>query len=171
MGNPFILAEFPHQVWRDLFLKKGFLSPSVRKSFYSGSVPHTRPGWSLSTEKDFLSPGVRGSFYSGRVPTPGVDRSLYKQEDFLSPGVRNSFYSGRVPHTWCGGVSLETRGLSFTRCEGILLFWQSSHTHTWCKEISFYIESFPFTMHIVVSFKKKKRSFLSPRSTHFFCPA
>ena len=86
----------------------------------------------------------------------GVWISLWKEKDFLSPCVRKSLYSSRVPHQWWKGLfrkkrtsfhqvwwspSILTESLTpgpeglflnkrtfFTRCEKILLFWQSSLT-------------------------------------------
>ena len=43
----------------------------------------------------------------------------------------NPFSLAEFTHTRCAGFSLERRGLPFTRCEGILLFWQSSPHHVW----------------------------------------
>ena len=163
-GTPFILTEFtwcgwtlykqedflspgvresfysdsvhPHHVWRDLFRKKkDFLSPGVRGSFYSGrvSTPHV---WRVLflTKKDFISPGVGKSFYSGGVPTPCVKMTLYKQEDFLHQMWRVLLFWKNSPHIWCEEISLERIELPFTKCEKIVLVWQSFHTM--CGEIS-----------------------------------
>ena len=98
--------------------------------------------------------------------------SFYRRS-LLSPGVRKSFYSGRVHTHQVQRVSSERKGLPFTRCEEILLFWKSSPTpcaegslwkekdflssdvrgtfysgrvpHNRCGEISFYRKELPFT--------------------------
>ena len=57
-----------------------------------------------------------------------IRMSLHRKEDLLSTDVGKSLYSGRFPHIMCGENSLERRGLLFTRCEEIVLFWQSSST-------------------------------------------
>ena len=72
-----------------------------------------------------------------------MEGSLWKEKDFLSSGVRKSFCSGSVPHTKCVGFSLERKGLPFTRCEEVLLFWQrSSHQ---VQRVSFYKKGLSFT--------------------------
>ena len=115
--------------WYFTHVKRSLLFTRCEESFYSGRVHSHMVRGDIS----FYVKGLPFTVCEEIVlfwqsPAPGVERSLQKEEDFLSPCVRESLYSGRVRHTRCGGISLERRGLPFTRCEEILLFWQSSPT-------------------------------------------
>ena len=107
-----------------LSTKEDFLS-SCGRVFIWWQISHTRCGESRYKEKDKLSPGVRKSFYSGRVQPHMVRKDLFGNKRTSFHHVWESPFMLAESRTRCGEISLETRGLLFTRCEEILLFWQS----------------------------------------------
>ena len=55
--------------WSLSLTKRTFFSfTRCEEVFLFWQSSHTKCGWSLLNKEDFLSPGVRKSFYSGRVP-------------------------------------------------------------------------------------------------------
>ena len=118
---------FSSDVIRTISQEEVFASSCMR-FFYFRRVHIHYVGEISLKKKDFLSPGVRESFYSGRVPTPGVEGLFRKKRAFFYQVLWDPSILAAFTHTRCGGLSLERKRLPFTRCEGILLFWQRSPT-------------------------------------------
>ena len=126
-----------------LVLKKKTFFHMVWWSFYSGNMRST---WSLERETRTLFVEWKGCFLKGLFydvtwneislvsKWDFIDISFEKRKrDFFHQVWGSLFILAEFTHTRCGEISLERKGLPFTRCEDVILFWKSPNTK--CEEV------------------------------------